>query len=44
MTTVTLPFSVEQLTWAFTDMSEAGGKIALMWEKTTASVPFSVGK
>jgi hypothetical protein len=44
MMTVTLPFSVEQLTWAFTDMSEAGGKMALMWEKTIASVPFSVGK
>jgi hypothetical protein len=44
MTTMTLPFSVEQLTWAFTDMSEAGGKITLMWEKTIASVPFSVGK
>jgi len=44
MTTVTLPFSVEQLTWAFTDVTEAGGKMALMWEKTIASVPFSVGK
>lgn len=43
MTVATLPFSAEQLTWAFTDMSEAGGKIALMWDKTMASVPFRIG-
>lgn len=43
MMVATLPFSAEQLTWAFTDMSEAGGKIALMWDKTMASVPFRIG-
>ena len=44
MTLATLPFSVDQLTWAFTDMSDAGGKVAIMWDKIVASVPFLVGK
>jgi hypothetical protein len=43
MTVATLPFAVEQLTWAFTDMTEAGGKITIMWDKNVASVPFTVG-
>ena len=43
MTLATLPFSVDQLTWAFTDMSDAGGKVAIMWDKVVASVPFKVG-
>jgi hypothetical protein len=38
-----LPWSVDQLTWAFTDMSDAGGKITIMWDKTVAAVPFKVG-
>ena len=44
MTSATLPFSVEQLTWAFTDMSDTGGKITIMWDKSAASVPFKVGQ
>ena len=44
MTLATLPFSVDQLTWAFTDMSDAGGKVAIMWDKIVASVPFLVAK
>ena len=43
MTLGTLPFSVDQLSWQFLDMSDAGGKIAIMWDKTVASVPFRVG-
>ena len=43
MTLGTLPFSVDQLAWEFVDMSDAGGKIAIMWDKTVASVPFRVG-
>ena len=39
----TLPVSIEQLTWEFTDMSDAGGKMTIMWDKTMASVPFKVG-
>jgi hypothetical protein len=38
----TLPWSIDQLTWAFTDMSDAGGKLTIMWDKTVASVPFKV--
>ena len=38
----TLPFSVEQLTWDFTDMSDAGGKLTIMWDKAVASVPFKI--
>jgi hypothetical protein len=44
MTLATLPFSTEQMTWAFTDMTEAGGRISIMWDKTMASVPFRVGR
>ena len=42
MTMATLPFEVEQLTWAFTDMSDAGGKLTIMWDKKAASVPFKL--
>ena len=40
----TLPFSVDQLTWSFTDMSETAGRMTIMWDKVMASVPFAVGK
>jgi hypothetical protein len=43
MTLSTLPFSVDQLTWDFVDMTDSAGKIAIMWDKTLASVPFKVG-
>lgn len=36
----TLPFSVEQLTWAFLDVTTDGGRIAISWAKTMASAPF----
>jgi hypothetical protein len=35
-----LPFSVEQLTWSFVDMTNAGGRLALSWGKTMASAAF----
>ena len=35
-----LPFSVEQLTWAFLDVTTDGGRIAISWAKTMASAPF----
>jgi len=38
----TLPHTVEQLTWEFVDMSDAGGSLAISWDKTMASVPFKV--
>ena len=40
----TLPYQVEQLTWAFTDMTATGGRMAIMWDKTMGSVPFSFGR
>jgi hypothetical protein len=40
MTLATLPFSIDQLTWDFTDMTDAGGKLTIMWDKTAASVAF----
>ncbi|MCU1381709.1 MAG: hypothetical protein JWL71_406 [Acidobacteria bacterium] len=43
MTLSTLPFAAEQLTWAFTDMSDTGGKLTIMWDKKVASVPFKIG-
>lgn len=42
MTLSTLPFSMDQLTWSFIDMSNAGGKIAIMWDRMMAAVPFAV--
>jgi len=37
----TLPFSVEQLTWSFLDLTPDRGRIAIMWGKTMASAPFT---
>lgn len=37
-----LPFSVDEFTIAFTDMTRTGGRLAVMWEKTVASVEFRV--
>jgi Protein of unknown function (DUF2911) len=39
----TLPHSFEQLTWQFVDVTGSGGAIAIMWDKTLASVPFRIG-
>jgi hypothetical protein len=44
MTLSTLPFSVDQLTWMFLDMSDAGGTLAIMWDRQMAAVPFVVAK
>ena len=44
MTMVTPAVSIEQFTIAFVDMTEAGGKLALAWEKTAGVVPFTVAK
>jgi hypothetical protein len=43
MTLATLPFSVEELTWSLNDMSDAGGKMMILWDKVAASVAFKVG-
>jgi hypothetical protein len=38
-----LPFAVDQLTWTFIDMTNDGGRMAIMWGKTMASTPFKAG-
>src|SRR6185295_13164649 len=38
-----LPHSHEELSWEFLDVTDAGGTLAIMWDKTMASVPFKVG-
>jgi hypothetical protein len=38
----TPPHAIEQLTWQFVDMTDAGGALAIVWDKTMASVPFKV--
>lgn len=39
-----LPYKVEQLTWEFVDMTADGGRMAVLWDKTVASVPFTFGR
>ncbi len=36
----TLPFSMDQFTIAFIDMTAEGGKLAMMWDKTMATASF----
>ncbi len=43
MKVTTSQTSMEQFTIAFVDMTQSGGKLAMMWEKTIATVPFTVG-
>lgn len=43
MKTETLPHSHEQMSWEFLDVSDAGGTIALMWDKTMGTVAFKIG-
>jgi hypothetical protein len=44
MTLGTLPFSTEQFTIAFIDMTSTGGTLAMMWDRTLATVPFTFGR
>ena len=37
-----LPWSIDQLTWTFLDMTNEGGRLAIMWDKMMAAVPFGV--
>jgi hypothetical protein len=37
----TLAHSSEELTWEFLDMTAAGGAMAILWDRTLASVPFT---
>ena len=42
MERTTLPWSVDQLTWLFLDMSDTGGRLAIFWDTMMAAVPFSI--
>lgn len=44
MTMMTPAVSIDQFTIGFVDMSDAGGKLAMAWDKTAAVVPFTVGQ
>ena len=44
MTHETLAHSFEQLSWQFLDMTDEGGTLALLWDTTLVSVPFTLGK
>jgi hypothetical protein len=44
MTLSSLQFSVDQFTIAFIDMTAVGGRLAMMWDKTMASVPFAAAR
>jgi hypothetical protein len=37
-----LTHSFDQLSWQFLDMTEKGGRLALIWDRKLASVPFTV--
>ena len=37
-----LPISFEQLSWQFLDVTPEGGRLALLWDRQMASVPFRV--
>ena len=39
-----LPYSVEALTYAFTDVTGPSGTLRLMWDTVMASVPFTMAK
>lgn len=42
MTVESLPFSIDQLTWVFSDVGSAGGTMRIAWEKVMASAPFKI--
>jgi hypothetical protein len=43
MTTSTGALSIDQFTIAFVDMTQQGGTLAMAWERTVATVAFTVG-
>jgi hypothetical protein len=44
MTLQKLPFSIDQFTIAFVDMTKNAGKLAMMWDTTMATAAFKVGQ
>jgi len=39
-----LPHSFDQLSWQFLDVTDTGGRLAIIWDKQMASVPFTIQK
>jgi hypothetical protein len=39
-----LPHAFEQLSWEFLDITDSGGRLAVIWDKKLASVPFTFTK
>ncbi len=37
-------FSMDQLTWFFTDVTETGGNLSLIWDQTVAQAAFTVAE
>jgi|SRR5665213_2019453 len=37
-----LPFRLEQLEWKFLDATDKGGRMAVAWDRSMASVPFEI--
>jgi hypothetical protein len=42
MTLEKLPHSFDQLHWEFMDVTQKGGRLAVIWENLMASVPFTI--
>ena len=42
MTRGTLPYSFDQLSWQFLDMTDKGGQLALVWDRQIARVSFEI--
>ena len=38
-----IPFSIEELSWGFTDVTDKGAVLNLWWDKVNASVPVALG-
>jgi hypothetical protein len=38
-----IPFSLEQLTWGFTDVTDKTAILNLWWDKVNATVPVTLG-
>jgi hypothetical protein len=37
-----LPFVLDEMTISFVDLTKNGGRLAVMWDKTLATVPFTL--
>jgi hypothetical protein len=37
-----LPYSFDQLSWEFLDVTDKGGRLAIIWDRQLASVPFEI--